>query len=147
MNVVNNLYLQFTFKIFYKIYKFPVSYTHLEIKSLLMHPNFKKEVNKHALKPYLTFQYSVLDETFFKGVFKLKPGHFMVYKDGKIKIEQYWDVEFNQENIDLQESINRIKDAVSESVEVHSHSAVSYTHLDVYKRQHLEQLTTLIQKK
>ena len=95
-----------------------------EIKSLLMHPNFKKEVNKHALKPYLTFQYSVLDETFFKGVFKLKPGHFMVYKDGKIKIEQYWDVEFNQENIDLQESINRIKDAVSESVEVHSHSEV-----------------------
>ena len=91
---------------------------------LFKNPNFKKEVNKHALKPYLTFQYSVLDETFFKGVFKLKPGHFMVYKDGKIKIEQYWDVEFNQENIDLQESINRIKDAVSESVEVHSHSEV-----------------------
>lgn len=95
-----------------------------EIKSLLMHPNFKKEVNKHALKPYLTFQYSVLDETFFKGVFKLKPGHFMVYKDGKVKIEQYWDVEFNQENIDLKESVNRIKDAVSESVEAHSHSEV-----------------------
>ena len=48
----------------------------------------------------------------------------MVYKDEKIKIEQYWDVEFNQENIDLQESINRIKDVVSESVEVHSHSEV-----------------------
>ena len=95
-----------------------------EIKSLLMHPNFKKEVNKEALKPYLTFQYSVLDETFFKGVFKLKPGHFMVYKDGKVKIEQYWDVEFKQENIDLQESVNRIKDVVSESVEAHSHSEV-----------------------
>lgn len=95
-----------------------------EIKSLLMHPNFKKEVNKEALKPYLTFQYSVLDETFFKGVFKLKPGHFMVYKDGKVKIEQYWDVEFDQENIDLQESVNRIKDVVSESVEAHSHSEV-----------------------
>lgn len=95
-----------------------------EIKSLLMHPNFKKEVNKHALKPYLTFQYSVLDETFFKGVFKLKPGHFMVYKDGKVRVEKYWDVEFNQENIDLKESVNRIKDVVSESVEAHSHSEV-----------------------
>lgn len=95
-----------------------------EIKSLLMHPNFKKEVNKHALKPYLTFQYSVLDETFFKGVFKLKPGHFMVYKDGKVRVEKYWDVEFKQENIDLKESVNRIKDAVSESVEAHSHSEV-----------------------
>lgn len=95
-----------------------------EIKSLLMHPNFKKEVNKEALKPYLTFQYSVLDETFFKGVFKLRPGHFMVYKDGNLKIEKYWDVEFNQEDISLEESIKRIKDAVSESVEAHSHSEV-----------------------
>lgn len=95
-----------------------------EIKSLLMHPNFKKEVNKEALKPYLTFQYSVLDETFFKGVFKLRPGHFMVYKDGELKIEKYWDVEFNQEDISLEESIKRIQDAVSESVEVHSHSEV-----------------------
>ena len=95
-----------------------------EIKSLLMHPNFKKEVNKEALKPYLTFQYSVLDETFFKGVFKLRPGHFMVYKNGELKIEKYWDVEFNQEDISLEESIKRIQDAVSESVEVHSHSEV-----------------------
>ena len=40
-----------------------------EIKSFLKHPDFKKEINKKALKPYLTFQYSALEETFFKGVF------------------------------------------------------------------------------
>lgn len=95
-----------------------------EIKSLLMHPNFKKEVNKQALKPYLTFQYSVLDETFFKSVFKLKPGHFMVYKDGVLKVEKYWDIEFNEEKINLEECKNRIKKVVSKSVEVHSHSEV-----------------------
>src|SRR3712207_2978193 len=40
-----------------------------EIKSFLEHPEFKKEVNEKALKPYLTFQYSSQpDETFFKGV-------------------------------------------------------------------------------
>jgi asparagine synthase (glutamine-hydrolysing) len=37
-----------------------------EIKSFLPHPNFVKELNEEALKPYLTFQYSVLNETFFK---------------------------------------------------------------------------------
>ena len=36
-----------------------------EIKSFLKHPNFIKELNNDALKPYLTFQYSVMDETFF----------------------------------------------------------------------------------
>ena len=38
-----------------------------EIKAFLKDPLFIKEFNEEALKPYLTFQYSVLDETFFKG--------------------------------------------------------------------------------
>src|SRR5690606_15671319 len=41
-----------------------------EIKSFLPHPSFQKEFNKEALMPYLSFQYSVLEETFFKGIFK-----------------------------------------------------------------------------
>lgn len=45
-----------------------------EIKSLLQHPDFVKELNDKALKPYLTFQYPAIEETFFKGVFKLKRG-------------------------------------------------------------------------
>ena len=36
-----------------------------EIKSLLEHPGFRREVNAEALRPYLTFQYSAMNETFF----------------------------------------------------------------------------------
>ena len=61
-----------------------------EIKCFLDHPDFKKEVNTDALKMYLIFQYSVHEETFFKNVFKLKPGHYFKYKDGKLKINQYF---------------------------------------------------------
>ena len=39
-----------------------------EIKSILEYPGYKKEVNEVALENYLTFQYSVLEETFFKGL-------------------------------------------------------------------------------
>ncbi|MDE5538982.1 MAG: asparagine synthase (glutamine-hydrolyzing), partial [Bacilli bacterium] len=53
-----------------------------EIKSFLEHSEFKKEINTDALKMYLIFQYSVHEETFFKNVFKLKPGHYFKYKDG-----------------------------------------------------------------
>ena len=42
-----------------------------EIKSLLEHPGFRREVNAEALRPYLTFQYSAMNETFFKGTYKL----------------------------------------------------------------------------
>lgn len=95
-----------------------------EIKTFLKHPAFKKEINKNALKPYLTFQYSVLDETFFKGVFKLKPGHYMLYKNGEIEIKQYWDVDFDEKEDSLENYVEKIKKTVEESVAYHKISDV-----------------------
>ena len=66
-----------------------------EIKSMLAHPNFERTVNKNALLPYLTFQYSATEETFFKGVYKLAPAHFFEWKDGELTKERYWDVNFS----------------------------------------------------
>ena len=54
-----------------------------EIKSILEFPGIVKEVNPEALEEYLSFQYSVLPETFFKGIYKLMPGHFLKYEDGR----------------------------------------------------------------
>ena len=65
-----------------------------EIKSFLIHPDFKKELNRKMLEYYLTFQYSVGEETFFKNVFKLMPGHYLKYKNGKLQIKQYYKLEF-----------------------------------------------------
>ena len=65
-----------------------------EIKSLLEHPGFRREVNPEALRPYLTFQYSAMNETFFKGTYKMPPAHWFEYKDGKMHMERYWDVDF-----------------------------------------------------
>ena len=48
-----------------------------EIKSILEHPGYTREVNLEALEQYLSFEYSVLPETFFKGIFKLMPGHYL----------------------------------------------------------------------
>src|SRR5699024_79501 len=60
-----------------------------EIKGFLENPEFIKELNPKALKPYLTFQYSSMKETFFKEVYKLPAGHYMLYKDGNIDISRY----------------------------------------------------------
>ncbi|MEH7224054.1 asparagine synthase (glutamine-hydrolyzing) [Bacillus sp. JJ1566] len=95
-----------------------------EIKSFLKQPAFKKELNKDAIKPYLTFQYSVLDETFFKGVYKLKPGHYMLYKKGNIEIKPYWDIDFNAEDKGLDHYIEEINNTLKESVNYHKISDV-----------------------
>lgn len=96
-----------------------------EIKAFLKHPSFKKELNKDALKPYLTFQYSVLDETFFKGVFKLKPAHYMSFKNGEVEIASYWEPNYIEERNSLDYYVGAIKDTLSESVDYHQISDVN----------------------
>lgn len=91
-----------------------------EIKAILEFPEFKKEVNTDALEQYLSFQYSVLPECFFKGVYKLPAGHFMVLKNGEIQIERYFDPMMEpKKSGDLEETVSKIEDVVHNTVDAH----------------------------
>ncbi len=95
-----------------------------EIKSFLEHPNFVKEVNKQALKPYLSFQYSVLDETFFKNTYRLKPGNYIKYKDGKVEIKQYFKAEYMKKNDTYENYKKQVKESLEDSIKCHQISDV-----------------------
>ncbi len=98
-----------------------------EIKSILAHPSYKKCVNKVALENYLTFQYSVLEETFFKGIYKLMPAHCMTFDiaSGKLDIERYWEPVFEpDESKSLDEWVDEIDRAMQDSVKHHKISDV-----------------------
>lgn len=96
-----------------------------EIKSILEHPNVKKELNINALQNYLSFQYGVPNETFFKGINCLPPAHYLKYKDGQVTITRYWEPEFNiDETLDLDETIEKIDETFKNSVEAHKISDV-----------------------
>lgn len=90
-----------------------------EIKGFLAHPEFKKQVNKKALKMYLIFQYSVFEETFFKNVFKLKPGHYFKYKNGKVETNKYFEIEYNKKDLGYNVHKQKIKDVLEESINIH----------------------------
>jgi len=90
-----------------------------EIKAMIKHPKFQKEVNKKALKMYLIFQYSVFEETFFKNVYKLKPGHFFKYKNGKLKVEQYFEVKYDKKNKPYEQFKNELTSVLEESIKYH----------------------------
>ncbi len=96
-----------------------------EIKGILEHPLVKKEVNGVALENYLTFQYSVLPETFFKGIFKLMPGHMLIWENGKIDIKRYWEpvLEPKMEK-NLDEYVEEIDKAMQDSIKAHKISDV-----------------------
>ncbi|MBQ8317556.1 MAG: asparagine synthase (glutamine-hydrolyzing) [Lachnospiraceae bacterium] len=101
-----------------------------EIKSILEYPNYTKDVNIEALQAYLTFQYSVLPETFFKGIYKLMPGHTMTFKDGKLQIKRYFIPSFKpEEGLNLEQWVDRIDKATKESVDYHMVSDVEVASL------------------
>ena len=91
-----------------------------EIKSFLAHPSFKKELNRDQLELYLSYQYSPGENTFFKGVKKLLPAHWMEWNAGKLTVERYWQPEFTPEDSrTLEEWEQEISDAMKESVQAH----------------------------
>lgn len=91
-----------------------------EIKSILEHPSYKKEFNMEALECYLSFQYSALPETFFKGIFKLPPAHYIIYKDGKVDIVRYWTPSFEEKRgLPLDETVMMLENALDDSVKHH----------------------------
>lgn len=91
-----------------------------EIKSFLPHPRFEKEFNEEHLAEYLSFEYLPSQETLFKNVCKLLPGHYFEYQNGEIKCHPYDRLQFEiDDSKSLEEYVDLIEKALEESVRVH----------------------------
>ena len=90
-----------------------------EIKSFLTHPEFEMHLNEQTLAQYLSFQYSPGEETFFKGVYKLPPAHYFVFKNGKLTKERYFVPKFNTVPGVVEFYADEVDKAIRESVEAH----------------------------
>ena len=67
-----------------------------ELKSLLEAPDLPRDLDLDALDHYLSFLYTPRDGSIFKSVRKLPPGHLMTWRDGRLTIEQYWQLSANE---------------------------------------------------
>lgn len=90
-----------------------------EIKAMLVHPNFKKELNKELLGPYLMFSYTPTTETFFKKVYRLDAGSSLVYQRGKVDEYPYFELSFPEKKESMTTSVKRIQDVMQDSVQKH----------------------------
>lgn len=92
-----------------------------EIKSFLVHPDFKKELNREMLGAYLTFSFTPGDKTFFKGVYKLEPGHYMIYDLEKNTYEdkRYFKLEFSRTDKSYENIVDDISRGMKDSVKHH----------------------------
>jgi asparagine synthase (glutamine-hydrolysing) len=67
-----------------------------EIKALLKHPDIAAEPDRKNLFEYLTFQFIMGEETMFRNISKVLPGHYMIFEldSGKLSRVKYWEPNF-----------------------------------------------------
>jgi len=64
-----------------------------EFRSLLIHPDVKREPNLRALDHYLATTYISAPQSGYENIHKLQPAHSLTLRDGKITTRRYWSLE------------------------------------------------------
>ena len=96
-----------------------------EIKSILQVPSVTQGVDYQSLVNYFFYGYTPDPDSMFKGIRKLPPGHILVWQNGKLKVEQYWDVEYRVDVVEPEEFyIERSLELMREAVRIRLMSEV-----------------------
>lgn len=89
-----------------------------EIKAVLCHPLVKREADVQALADYLSVRYVPGPSTLFAHIYKVLPGHWLLFENGTVHEECYWDFTFGKtEQQPVEEYIEGIRQHVYRAVE------------------------------
>ena len=97
-----------------------------EMKAILADPEVPRDVEPAMIDRFLSFYYTPGEETLFKSVRKLRPGHYMIVRDGESHIHQYWDLHFSlePEHPNQKQAEEQLVHLLDESVRLHMISDV-----------------------
>ena len=65
------------------------------IHNILENSSYQKLLDPTVLQYYLSFSYVPGRKTLFSGIQKLMPGEILIYANGKLKTEKYWEPRYN----------------------------------------------------
>jgi asparagine synthase (glutamine-hydrolysing) len=100
-----------------------------EIKAILEHPGVSRDFNLAGLPEYLAFGYLSGEDTFYRGIKKLMPGHTLEIKDtGEAQLSRYWDLSIASQSESPERSkanyIHTYRELLEDSVRSHMMSDV-----------------------
>src|SRR5437660_746859 len=68
-----------------------------ELKGIITDPAVKREINSQTIRTFLSFNYVAGEETLFRSIRKLLPGHYLLAENGKVTTRQYWDLRYTED--------------------------------------------------
>jgi asparagine synthase (glutamine-hydrolysing) len=96
-----------------------------ELKALLQVSGVPREIDPQALDEYLTYQYVPHPRTIFRGIAKLPPGHYALWRDGRLDVRPYWQPDFNaEEDLPDEEYARQLRALLTSAVEMRLQSEV-----------------------
>ena len=88
-----------------------------EIKALLKNKLVKPIINKKSLQELLSLSPSRIPGSgVFKNIYELRPGHYMIYENDKIKIKRYWNIKNEKCKDTFEEAKKNIKKLLTKSI-------------------------------
>jgi len=89
-----------------------------EIKALLGHPEVKREADEQAMVDFLSIRYVPAPATLFKDIYKVLPGHWILFEGDTVRDECYWDFTFGKpEHRPIPDYLEGIRHHVRQAVE------------------------------
>src|SRR5260370_2048227 len=61
-----------------------------ELKAILEHPEVPRQLDREALDSYLAVNYVPGPHTLIQGIKKVRPGPFLEWRNGKLRMEPWW---------------------------------------------------------
>jgi asparagine synthase (glutamine-hydrolysing) len=97
-----------------------------EMRALIADSSVEREVDPQVIDRFLTFLYTPGPETMFRSIRKLPPGHYLIYEDGKVQIQEYWNIRFPTEtrNRSIEDTTAELIELLRETVRNHMISDV-----------------------
>lgn len=96
-----------------------------EFSALVLHPDVSRDVDFEAIHHYLSFICVPAPLTAYRAIRKLEAGHWLLWRDGEIKIERYWQLDFsNKLSISETEAGDRAVELLREAVRIRLMSEV-----------------------
>ena len=88
-----------------------------EQKAILVNKDVPRQINPDALHCQVNLRYNQSNETLFKNIFRVPPGHYLIWESGRIRTEQYYKLE-PQPDLSLSENtvIETLRDKLQSSV-------------------------------
>jgi len=98
-----------------------------EIKSILQHPDYQKEMDFDAIYHYFTFKNIPSPQTAFRNIKVLLPGQMLIHEHGACSIKSWWKVRFDeQEGRNEYEVHSRILELLDDATRIRMRSDVPF---------------------